>query len=422
MPSFTSSKLPVSLPQLSANASKRNRRLHRPVPTALNSASSSFSCNEGFFFSSTRIVTIAVQEFNKPAILSATKRAAVRDHNFHIQMSLFQIVVEAKQAITKEESKVATTSPVAVNSTVSAILNTNSSSSSSSSTTTTESLSSRSTRPLTDKELAQQIESLARQAEHNAFRALQTTPLGPSCAGRIRVRCSPTSALSTPVVAATPSTSAITNAAVDTNVSASARISAQKEDSSSVSKASEMVFSQSDDGSTLCDSNDTMQTTEEISFVAGNPEIQLTRGAIHLFKLKQGDVSGDDSDEPANRSALVCVPAVPAYVSPAHFVAFMGEHVLEVRHIRIVADERDDRYMALLVCTVMMSFAFSRITEIRDDRRRRSLPTCATRHALQQVLFQCNDAVFQRLNASPSLLVAATHATASVRRCCTWHA
>jgi hypothetical protein len=96
--------------------------------------------------------------------------------------------------------------------------------------------------------------------------------------------------------------------------------------------------------------------------------VQLTRGTIHLFKLNNNktndngtttvnntnNVSSTTRNEldaallPPNRTSLVCVPAVPAHISPAHFIEFLGEHVIEVRHIRIVADERDDRYMALL--------------------------------------------------------------------------
>ena len=101
-----------------------------------------------------------------------------------------------------------------------------------------------------------------------------------------------------------------------------------------------------------------------LPFFTGNPRIERLRGTIRLFRpvptsaeevAAAYEVSSDPL--PRARGTQVCVLAVPSYMTPADFCAFVGPCIEHVVRMRILHDASPEKYM------VLMQFANQQATD-----------------------------------------------------------
>lgn len=72
-------------------------------------------------------------------------------------------------------------------------------------------------------------------------------------------------------------------------------------------------------------------------------------GVVHLYKEGDGDSSIGVGEEIGEEGTVLCVPAVPSYMSPSDFLGFIGECWRgDVSHYRMVMTSRMSRYMVLM--------------------------------------------------------------------------
>lgn len=79
----------------------------------------------------------------------------------------------------------------------------------------------------------------------------------------------------------------------------------------------------------LLDEGGTSSTTH-LTFQTGNPRVEIIRGTLHLYR----DVTKTDC-----RSDLLCIVAVPAYMSVTSLCQFISPHIDHIQHIRILCHE-----------------------------------------------------------------------------------
>ena len=77
-------------------------------------------------------------------------------------------------------------------------------------------------------------------------------------------------------------------------------------------------------------------------------------GVVHFYREAEetgsGDVPNDEQEvEAVEDGATLCIPAVPAYMSPGDFLGFVGERwINDISHCRTVTTAQMNRYLALL--------------------------------------------------------------------------
>lgn len=96
--------------------------------------------------------------------------------------------------------------------------------------------------------------------------------------------------------------------------------------------------------------------TGKVAFVSGNPAVEVTEGYIHLYceqqhlqlsetermhkpsQLSQDttELSPESPELPEKRTELVCVLAVPSYLSASDFAAFTAPFHSLISHMRIL--------------------------------------------------------------------------------------
>ncbi|XP_066594067.1 BRCA1-associated protein [Prorops nasuta] len=85
--------------------------------------------------------------------------------------------------------------------------------------------------------------------------------------------------------------------------------------------------------------------TNEISFISGNPFVEVTKGILHLFKE-------DELTEmhcAADRSHTICILSVPATMTCQDLLTFTAACHQDIRHFRIIRDDSPNQYMALII-------------------------------------------------------------------------
>ncbi|XP_011705414.1 PREDICTED: BRCA1-associated protein [Wasmannia auropunctata] len=91
-------------------------------------------------------------------------------------------------------------------------------------------------------------------------------------------------------------------------------------------------------GATACTSPD------QISFISGNPFVEVTKGILHLFKE-------DELTEmrcAADRSHTICILSVPATMTCHDLLTFTAACHQDIQYFRILRDGSPNQYMALI--------------------------------------------------------------------------
>lgn len=86
---------------------------------------------------------------------------------------------------------------------------------------------------------------------------------------------------------------------------------------------------------------------KKLAFTSGNPSVETVQGIIHIYNEHPAmtSVSG------AKRSRMVCIVAVPTWLSVADLMDFFqeeGEHLAQMEGIRVLADSSPNKYMVVL--------------------------------------------------------------------------
>jgi BRCA1-associated protein len=81
------------------------------------------------------------------------------------------------------------------------------------------------------------------------------------------------------------------------------------------------------------------QTTEELSFSAGNPRVEHVTGTVHLYREMDDSCSGNGHSEECmggQTSCQLCVMSTPPDMGFAEFCTFLGGYFDKVNEIRLV--------------------------------------------------------------------------------------
>lgn len=91
-------------------------------------------------------------------------------------------------------------------------------------------------------------------------------------------------------------------------------------------------------GATACTSPD------QISFISGNPFVEITKGILHLFK--EDELT--EMRSAADRSHTICILSVPATMTCHDLLTFTAACHQDIQHFRILRDGSPNQYMALI--------------------------------------------------------------------------
>eukprot|EP01114_Cavostelium_apophysatum_P021035 TRINITY_DN7222_c0_g1_i1.p1 TRINITY_DN7222_c0_g1~~TRINITY_DN7222_c0_g1_i1.p1 ORF type:complete len:518 (+),score=119.39 TRINITY_DN7222_c0_g1_i1:63-1616(+) len=93
--------------------------------------------------------------------------------------------------------------------------------------------------------------------------------------------------------------------------------------------------------------------SDSMQFFSGNPAVEEIEGVIHLYKneTKPGEKELTIGSIPVNKGQLLCVLAVPSYMSPSDFAAFTGAYHKNIKNMRIIRDSNPTKYMVLIKFT-----------------------------------------------------------------------
>ncbi|XKL64318.1 hypothetical protein PGB90_004404 [Kerria lacca] len=83
---------------------------------------------------------------------------------------------------------------------------------------------------------------------------------------------------------------------------------------------------------------------EPITFVSGNPFVEITKGILHLYK----EDKLTNIDHESFHSQIVCILAVPATMTCHDLLTYTAAYHNNVQHIRIIRDGSVNQYMALI--------------------------------------------------------------------------
>ncbi len=86
---------------------------------------------------------------------------------------------------------------------------------------------------------------------------------------------------------------------------------------------------------------------ERLIFFSGNPEIDVSKGVLKLFKDNKVE-AGPTDGLPSKRSDLLCLLAVPAHYSSAEICRFLRAHVKHVTQMRVLRDQSPDRLLLVM--------------------------------------------------------------------------
>jgi hypothetical protein len=86
---------------------------------------------------------------------------------------------------------------------------------------------------------------------------------------------------------------------------------------------------------------------EAVLWFSGNPEIEISKGVLKLFKDNKCDPARPGG-LPAKRSDLLCLLAIPAHYSSAEICRFLRSHIRHVTQMRVLRDQSPDRLLLVL--------------------------------------------------------------------------
>lgn len=83
---------------------------------------------------------------------------------------------------------------------------------------------------------------------------------------------------------------------------------------------------------------------DEITFVSGNPFVEITKGILHLYKENKLT----SIEKASQQCQTVCILAVPSTMTCHDLLTFTASCAEQIKHIRIVRDGSLNQYMALV--------------------------------------------------------------------------
>ncbi|XP_058794633.1 BRCA1-associated protein [Phymastichus coffea] len=83
---------------------------------------------------------------------------------------------------------------------------------------------------------------------------------------------------------------------------------------------------------------------DQISFISGNPFVEVTKGILHLFK----ENTLTEMHSAAERSSTICILSVPATMTCHDLMNFTAACHQDIQYFRIIRDGNPNQYMALL--------------------------------------------------------------------------
>lgn len=83
---------------------------------------------------------------------------------------------------------------------------------------------------------------------------------------------------------------------------------------------------------------------ERVTFVSGNPMVDVTHGILHLYK----ENTKTSLDETESRSEMLCMLAVPTSMTIHDLLQFTAPCVSDILHMRIIRDATPNQYMVLI--------------------------------------------------------------------------
>jgi len=84
---------------------------------------------------------------------------------------------------------------------------------------------------------------------------------------------------------------------------------------------------------------------EQINFFSGNPFVEKVQGILHFYK--ENYMTSLDEDVP--RSQMICMLAIPAWLSCTDLLNFLAPCCPGIRRVRIIRDSTPNQYMALVL-------------------------------------------------------------------------
>jgi BRCA1-associated protein len=94
-----------------------------------------------------------------------------------------------------------------------------------------------------------------------------------------------------------------------------------------------------------------VESATSLFFSTGNPSVEIHTGYVHLYKNSMDKIHKDSMGLPLERSTLICVLAIPSFLSITSFVEFISCFKNKITTIRILRDQSPNKYMALLQFT-----------------------------------------------------------------------
>ena len=86
---------------------------------------------------------------------------------------------------------------------------------------------------------------------------------------------------------------------------------------------------------------------EEVVFFGGNPEVEVVKGVLRLFKDNKVD-GGTKKGLPTKRSDLVCVLAVPSSYSSSDICQFFRAYTKYMLLMRVLRDQSPERLLLVM--------------------------------------------------------------------------
>ncbi|XP_042886003.1 BRCA1-associated protein-like [Penaeus japonicus] len=83
---------------------------------------------------------------------------------------------------------------------------------------------------------------------------------------------------------------------------------------------------------------------DRVTFVSGNPMVDVTHGILHLYK----ENTKTSLEETESRSEMLCMLAVPTCMTIHDLLQFTAPCYSEIQHMRIIRDPTPNQYMVLI--------------------------------------------------------------------------
>lgn len=117
-----------------------------------------------------------------------------------------------------------------------------------------------------------------------------------------------------------------------------------KESTPGASSSKEGTPGLGEDGSSSSSSRRSRSIKDRVTFVSGNPMVDVTHGILHLYK----ENTKTSLDESELRSEMLCMLAVPTAMTIHDLLQFTAPCYSVIQNMRIIRDPTPNQYMVLL--------------------------------------------------------------------------